>query len=109
MVDLIFWIGAVLGFSSGWLCRMLYKGMIDIQNGVTLSPTPAHVTGTRFDAEDYYATHPHERSGVVHSRRFPRLIVAGQGQVYCPRCGKSTDDSGRFCQWCGVNLEDESQ
>jgi uncharacterized RDD family membrane protein YckC len=24
--------------------------------------------------------------------------------MYCSKCGKMTDDSGRYCQWCGTDL-----
>jgi hypothetical protein len=26
------------------------------------------------------------------------------GHVYCPMCGKSTDATGKFCQWCGASI-----
>jgi uncharacterized RDD family membrane protein YckC len=26
--------------------------------------------------------------------------------MYCPRCGKETEQSGHFCQWCGANLKE---
>jgi len=25
--------------------------------------------------------------------------------MYCPKCGKETDTSGQFCQWCGAPIE----
>jgi uncharacterized RDD family membrane protein YckC len=25
--------------------------------------------------------------------------------MYCLKCGKKTDDSGRYCQWCGADLK----
>jgi uncharacterized RDD family membrane protein YckC len=25
--------------------------------------------------------------------------------MYCSKCGKKTDDSGRYCQWCGADLK----
>jgi len=25
--------------------------------------------------------------------------------MYCPKCGKETDTSGQFCQWCGAPTE----
>lgn len=28
--------------------------------------------------------------------------------MYCPRCGKETEQSGNFCQWCGANLKEIS-
>ncbi|HON81449.1 MAG TPA: RDD family protein [Methanoregulaceae archaeon] len=24
--------------------------------------------------------------------------------MYCPKCGKVTEQSGKYCQWCGANL-----
>jgi len=24
--------------------------------------------------------------------------------MLCPKCGKQTDDTGKFCQWCGADL-----
>jgi len=27
------------------------------------------------------------------------------GTIFCDKCGKETDSSGRFCQWCGSNCE----
>jgi uncharacterized RDD family membrane protein YckC len=29
--------------------------------------------------------------------------------MYCPRCGKETEQSGNFCQSCGANLKDNPQ
>jgi uncharacterized RDD family membrane protein YckC len=26
--------------------------------------------------------------------------------MYCPKCGKETEQSGKFCQWCGAELKD---
>ena len=26
--------------------------------------------------------------------------------MYCPKCGKETEQSGIFCQSCGANLKD---
>jgi len=26
--------------------------------------------------------------------------------MYCPRCGKETEQSGHFCQWCGADLKE---
>jgi hypothetical protein len=26
--------------------------------------------------------------------------------MYCPKCGKETEQSGKFCQWCGTELEE---
>jgi uncharacterized RDD family membrane protein YckC len=28
--------------------------------------------------------------------------------MYCPRCGKETEQSGKFCQWCGSTLKEVS-
>ena len=28
--------------------------------------------------------------------------------MYCPRCGKETEQSGKFCQWCGSTLKEAS-
>jgi uncharacterized RDD family membrane protein YckC len=25
--------------------------------------------------------------------------------MFCPKCGKETDASGKFCQWCGSDIE----
>jgi uncharacterized RDD family membrane protein YckC len=25
--------------------------------------------------------------------------------MFCPKCGKETDASGKFCQWCGADIE----
>jgi uncharacterized RDD family membrane protein YckC len=25
--------------------------------------------------------------------------------MFCPKCGKETDASGKFCQWCGAGIE----
>ena len=25
--------------------------------------------------------------------------------MFCPKCGKETDASGKFCQWCGTDIE----
>jgi len=25
--------------------------------------------------------------------------------MFCPKCGKETDASGKFCQWCGTGIE----
>ena len=25
--------------------------------------------------------------------------------MFCPKCGKETDASGQFCQWCGAPIE----
>jgi uncharacterized RDD family membrane protein YckC len=25
--------------------------------------------------------------------------------MFCPKCGKETDASGQFCQWCGATIE----
>jgi uncharacterized RDD family membrane protein YckC len=25
--------------------------------------------------------------------------------MFCPKCGKDTDASGKFCQWCGADIE----
>ena len=30
---------------------------------------------------------------------------ASKGNVFCPRCGKETDETGMFCQWCGECIE----
>jgi len=27
--------------------------------------------------------------------------------MFCPKCGKETDDSGVFCNWCGSNITAE--
>ena len=24
--------------------------------------------------------------------------------MFCPKCGKETDASGKFCQWCGADI-----
>ncbi len=26
--------------------------------------------------------------------------------MYCPKCGKETEQSGKYCQWCGANLQE---
>ena len=26
--------------------------------------------------------------------------------MYCPKCGKETEQSGQYCQWCGANLKE---
>lgn len=26
--------------------------------------------------------------------------------MYCPKCGKETEQSGKYCQWCGANLKE---
>lgn len=26
--------------------------------------------------------------------------------MYCPRCGKETEQSGKFCQWCGADVKE---
>jgi uncharacterized RDD family membrane protein YckC len=26
--------------------------------------------------------------------------------MYCPKCGKETEQSGKFCQWCGAELKE---
>jgi uncharacterized RDD family membrane protein YckC len=26
--------------------------------------------------------------------------------MYCPKCGKETEQSGKFCQWCGADLKE---
>jgi hypothetical protein len=28
--------------------------------------------------------------------------------MYCPKCGKETEQSGKFCQWCGSTLKEAS-
>jgi uncharacterized RDD family membrane protein YckC len=28
--------------------------------------------------------------------------------MYCPKCGKETEQSGKFCQWCGSALKEAS-
>jgi uncharacterized RDD family membrane protein YckC len=28
--------------------------------------------------------------------------------MYCPKCGKETEQSGKFCQWCGSSLKEVS-
>ncbi|NTU99696.1 MAG: zinc ribbon domain-containing protein, partial [Methanoregulaceae archaeon] len=28
--------------------------------------------------------------------------------MYCPNCGKETEQSGKFCQWCGSTLKEVS-
>jgi len=25
--------------------------------------------------------------------------------MFCPKCGKETDASGKYCQWCGTDIE----
>lgn len=32
------------------------------------------------------------------------VLLANDGCVFCPKCGKETDNSGKFCQWCGASL-----
>jgi uncharacterized RDD family membrane protein YckC len=29
--------------------------------------------------------------------------------MFCPKCGKETDASGKFCQWCGTDIESIQQ
>jgi len=29
--------------------------------------------------------------------------------MFCPKCGKETDASGKFCQWCGADIESLQQ
>jgi uncharacterized RDD family membrane protein YckC len=29
--------------------------------------------------------------------------------MFCPKCGKETDASGKFCQWCGADIESVQQ
>ncbi|MGA2919424.1 RDD family protein [Methanoregula sp.] len=29
--------------------------------------------------------------------------------MFCPKCGKETDASGKFCQWCGADIESIQQ
>jgi len=28
--------------------------------------------------------------------------------MFCPKCGKETDASGKFCQWCGADIETDA-
>lgn len=28
--------------------------------------------------------------------------------MFCPKCGKETDASGKFCQWCGSDIETDA-
>jgi uncharacterized RDD family membrane protein YckC len=32
------------------------------------------------------------------------LVIRREG-MFCPKCGKETDASGKFCQWCGSDIE----
>jgi uncharacterized RDD family membrane protein YckC len=32
------------------------------------------------------------------------LVIRREGMI-CPKCGKETDASGKFCQWCGSDIE----
>ena len=99
MDDLILLIGIIIAFLFGWLGRMLYEVMIDIQTGVIRpTTTPESARQRRNNGSDL----------VVYNINRPHLTVAGRGTVFCPRCGKETDDTGQFCQWCGADL-DESQ
>jgi hypothetical protein len=43
----------------------------------------------------------------VYENKYPQhttLIKASQGYIFCPYCGRETDETGRFCQWCGGNI-----
>jgi len=33
------------------------------------------------------------------------LRNAGERVMFCSKCGKKTDDSGKYCQWCGAELK----
>ena len=95
MDDLLVYIGIIIAFLFGWLGHMLYEFMIDIQTGSVRSTTPAPARTQRNSGSDL----------LVNNINRPHLTVAGQGTVFCPRCGKETDDTGRFCQWCGADLD----
>jgi predicted amidophosphoribosyltransferase len=32
------------------------------------------------------------------------LVIRREG-MFCPKCGKETDASGKFCQWCGADID----
>ena len=90
MNDLEFGVGLIIAFVFGWLGRMLYIAIINSGVGSNMSR---------------HTTQP-QRQTIVYSTKFPRLVVAGKDQVFCPRCGKSTDETGTFCQWCGWDLNE---
>jgi uncharacterized RDD family membrane protein YckC len=33
------------------------------------------------------------------------MLLIRRGEMFCPKCGKETDASGKFCQWCGADIE----
>jgi uncharacterized RDD family membrane protein YckC len=33
------------------------------------------------------------------------VYLSGVYRMFCPKCGKETDASGKFCQWCGADIE----
>jgi uncharacterized RDD family membrane protein YckC len=33
------------------------------------------------------------------------MLVNRREGMFCPKCGKETDASGKFCQWCGTDIE----
>jgi len=33
------------------------------------------------------------------------LRKAGERVMFCSKCGKKTDDSGKYCQWCGAEVK----
>jgi hypothetical protein len=38
----------------------------------------------------------------------PKRIIQKpiNGMIFCPRCGKETDATGAFCQWCGWDVSE---
>jgi uncharacterized RDD family membrane protein YckC len=33
------------------------------------------------------------------------MLIIRREEMFCPKCGKETDASGKFCQWCGADIE----